>query len=205
MYIEEYLCYSEDSASRVNPISCCLEKFNPRKVCKDQRMSLHHSQSRFSQCIAMSIVGTRWSNANIWQGGLLITPTWSVNLRSSRPEVAQLNTFQTPSFWIPSFDVTHSVCLLPWTNKFGSTCQHSKRSHLLSWVHFAGICLVSPFDGWMASLTQWPWVWVYSGSWWRTGRPGVLWFMGSQRVGHDWATELNWTEYDLRKSQYFIC
>ena len=50
------------------------------------------------------------------------------------------------------------------------------------------------WDGWMASLTQWTWIWVNSGSWWRTGRPGVLRFMGSQRVGHDWATELNWTE-----------
>ena len=49
-------------------------------------------------------------------------------------------------------------------------------------------------DGWMASLTRWTWVWVNSGSWWWTGRPGVLRFMGSQRVGHDWATELNWTE-----------
>ena len=49
------------------------------------------------------------------------------------------------------------------------------------------------WDGWMASLTRWTWVWVDSGSWWWTGRPGVLWFMGSQRVGHDWATELNWT------------
>ena len=50
------------------------------------------------------------------------------------------------------------------------------------------------WDGWMASLTQWTWVWVNSGSWWWPGRPGVLRFMGSQRVGHDWATELNWTE-----------
>ena len=49
------------------------------------------------------------------------------------------------------------------------------------------------WDGWMASLTQWTWVWVNSRSWWRTGRPGVLRFMGSQKVGHDWATELNWT------------
>ena len=47
---------------------------------------------------------------------------------------------------------------------------------------------------WMESLTRWMWVWVNSGSWWWTGRPGVLQFMGSQRVGHDWATELNWTE-----------
>ena len=50
------------------------------------------------------------------------------------------------------------------------------------------------WDGWMASPTQWTWVWVNSRSWWWTGRPGVLQFMGSQRVGHDWATELNWTE-----------
>ena len=50
------------------------------------------------------------------------------------------------------------------------------------------------WDGWMASPTRWTWVWVNSGSWWWTGRPGVLWFMGSPRVGHDWATELNWTE-----------
>ena len=47
------------------------------------------------------------------------------------------------------------------------------------------------WDGWMTSLTWWTWVWVNSGSWWWTGRPDVLRFMGSQRVGHDWATELN--------------
>ena len=46
----------------------------------------------------------------------------------------------------------------------------------------------------MASLTQWTWVWVNSGSLWWTGRPGVLRFMGLQRVRYDWATELNWTE-----------
>ena len=57
------------------------------------------------------------------------------------------------------------------------------------------------WDGWMASLTRWTWVWVNSGSWWWTGRPGVLWFMGSQRVGHDWATELNWWTF-MYKSTY---
>ena len=50
------------------------------------------------------------------------------------------------------------------------------------------------WDNWMASPTQWTWVWVDSGSCWWTGRPGMLRFTGSQRVGHDWATELNWTE-----------
>ena len=47
------------------------------------------------------------------------------------------------------------------------------------------------WDGWMVSPTQWTWVWVNSGSWWWTGRPGVLQFMGSQGVGQDWTTELN--------------
>ena len=49
-------------------------------------------------------------------------------------------------------------------------------------------------DGWMASPTQWMWVWKNSGSWWWTERPGVLRFMGSQIVIHDWTTELNLTE-----------
>ena len=57
-----------------------------------------------------------------------------------------------------------------------------KRGYMCTW------------NGWMASLTRWTWVWVNSGSWWWTGRPGVLQLMGSQRVRHDWATELNWTE-----------
>ena len=49
------------------------------------------------------------------------------------------------------------------------------------------------WDGWMASPTQWTWVWASCRSWGWTGKPGVLQSMGSQRVGHDWATELNWT------------
>ena len=53
------------------------------------------------------------------------------------------------------------------------------------------------WDVWMASLTRWTWVWVNSGSWWWTGRPGVLRFMGSQSVGHDWATALNWKTFLL--------
>ena len=58
------------------------------------------------------------------------------------------------------------------------------------------------WDGWMASPTWWTWVWVNSGSLWWTGRPGVLRFMGSQRVGHDWATELNCTEGFYSFSSY---
>ena len=43
------------------------------------------------------------------------------------------------------------------------------------------------WDGWMVSLTRWTWIWVNSGRWWWTGRPGVLLFMGSHRVRHDWS------------------
>ena len=46
------------------------------------------------------------------------------------------------------------------------------------------------WDGWMTSLTWWTWVWARSGSWWWTGKPGVLQSMGSQRGRHNWATEL---------------
>ena len=51
---------------------------------------------------------------------------------------------------------------------------------------------------WMASPPRWTWVSLNSGSWWWTGRPGVLQFMGSQSVGHNWVTELNWTETKKR-------
>ena len=52
------------------------------------------------------------------------------------------------------------------------------------------------WDGWMASPTWWAWVWVSSGSWWWTGKPGMLQSMGSQRVGHDWVNELSWSPND---------
>ena len=64
-------------------------------------------------------------------------------------------------------------------------------------------------DGCMASLTQWTWVWVDSWNWWWTGMPGVLRLMGLQRVGHNWATELNWTEslingFELPNTYFFF-
>ena len=75
--------------------------------------------------------------------------------------------------------------------------------HVTSWTHWRRLwCLEGlgaggegddrGWDGWIASATQWTWVWVNSGSCWLTGRPGVLQFMKSQRAGHDWETELNW-------------
>ena len=59
---------------------------------------------------------------------------------------------------------------------------------------------------WLDGVTdRWTWVWVNSGSWWWTGRLGMLRFMGSQRVGHNWATELNWIIYVEQKSRECVC
>ena len=56
------------------------------------------------------------------------------------------------------------------------------------------------WNGWLASPTQWTWVWIGFGSWWWTGKPGVLQSMGLQRIGHDWATELT----DWRCKMYWF-
>ena len=58
------------------------------------------------------------------------------------------------------------------------------------------------WDGWMVSLTQWTWVWANSGSWWWTGKPGVMQSMESQRVGHDWVTELEVSS--LKENQKYL-
>ena len=66
------------------------------------------------------------------------------------------------------------------SNTLATRCEELTRLQKLRWA------------GWMASLTQWTWVWVNSRSWQWTGRPSMLQSMGSQRVVHNWATELNW-------------
>ena len=83
------------------------------------------------------------------------------------------------------------------SNTLATWCEeltHWKRSWCWEGLGAGGEGDNRGWDGWMASLTRWTWVWVNSGSCWWTGRPGMLLFMGSQRVGHDWVTELNWTE-----------
>ena len=81
------------------------------------------------------------------------------------------------------------------SNTLATSCKeltHGKRPWCWERLKVGGEGDDRGWDGWMASLTQWTWVWVNSGSWRWTGRPGVLRFMGAQRVGHDWVTELNW-------------
>ena len=89
---------------------------------------------------------------------------------------------ETPMFWPPDVN---------------SWLTHLKRPWSWERLRAGGEGDDSGWDGWMVSLTQWTWVWLNSGSWRWTGRPGMLWFIGSQRIGQDWVTELNWTELQV--------
>ena len=90
------------------------------------------------------------------------------------------------------------------TNTLATWCEdltHLKRPWCWEWLKAGGEGEERGWDDWMASLTQWTWVWVHSESWWWTGRPGVLQSMGWQRIRRDWVTELNWRELkDLWKA-----
>ena len=80
-------------------------------------------------------------------------------------------------------------------NTLGTWCEeltHWKRPWCWERLGAGGKGSNRGWEGWMASSTQWTWVWVNAGRWWWTGRPGMLQSMESQRVGHDWATALNW-------------
>ena len=97
-------------------------------------------------------------------------------------------------------DVEAETPILQYSNTLDTWCEelaHLKRPWCWERLRAGGEGDDREWDGWMASPTQWTWVWVDSRSWWWTGKPGMLRFMGSQRVGHNWVTELNWTETGL--------
>ena len=98
--------------------------------------------------------------------------------------------------------------LMPKLQYLGIWCKeptHLKRLSLWERLKAGGEGNDRGWNGQMVSPTQRTWGWVSSGSWWWTGRPGVLWFMGSQRVWHDWATKLNWTEQFSLESDHSHC
>ena len=102
----------------------------------------------------------------------------------------------SPSYRRSVLGVHWKVWCWSWnSNSLATSCEeltHLKRPWCWERLRAGGEGGDRGWDGWMASLTQWTWVWVGSRSWYWTGRPGVLQLMGLRRVGHDWATELNW-------------
>ena len=80
---------------------------------------------------------------------------------------------------------------------------HRKRPWCWARLKVGGEGDIRGWDGWMASLTRWKWVWVSSESWCRTRKPGMLQSLGSQKVGHDWATDLNTYDMYVRHNTSF--
>ena len=87
---------------------------------------------------------------------------------------------ETPTLWPPDEGLTHC-----------------KRSWCWARLKAGGKGEDRGWNSWMASPTRWTWIWATSRSWWWTGKPDVLQFMGSQRVRHDWVTGLNWLTFLL--------
>ena len=113
----------------------------------------------------------------------------------------------SPSYSRPVLGVHWKDWCWSWnSNTLATSCEeltHWKRPWCWEGLGAGGEGDDRGWDGWVASLTRWTWIWVNSGSWWWTGRPGVLRFMGLQRVGHDRATELNWMTNDV--AHLFMC
>ena len=122
----------------------------------------------------------------LWCWRRLLRVPWTAR-RSSQSIVKQISPGFSLEDWCWSWN---SNTLATWCKEL----THLKRPWYWKRLRAGGEGDDRGWDGWMASPTQWTWVWVDSSSWWWTGRPGVLQSMGLQRVRHDWATELNWTE-----------
>ena len=121
----------------------------------------------------------------LWCWRRLLRVSWTAR----RPNKSILKEI-SPEYW-------KDLCWSWISNTLATWCKeltHWKRPWCLERLKVVGEGDDRGWDGWMASPTQWTWVWVSSGRWWRTGKPGILQSMGSQRVRHcDW-TELFWTE-----------
>ena len=89
---------------------------------------------------------------------------------------------------------TDAIAEIPIFGHLMGRSTYWKRPTCWEWLKAGGEGDDRGWHGWMASPTQWTWVWASSKRWWWTGKTGVMQSTGLQRVGHDWATELNWTE-----------
>ena len=122
----------------------------------------------------------------LWSWGRLLRVLWTAR-RSNQSILKEISPEYSLEGWCWSWNSNTSA---PWCEEL----THWKRPWCGERLKAGGEGDDRGWDGWMASLPRWTWVWVNSRSWWWTARPGVLQSMGSQRVGHDWATEMSWTE-----------
>ena len=118
----------------------------------------------------------------LWCWGRLLRVPWTAR-RSNQPIPKEISLWKDWGYSWNSYTLATSC----------EELTHWKRLWCLEGLGAGGEGGDRGWDGWMAPPTQWTWVWANSRSWWWTGRPGVLQFMGSQ-IRHNWATEQNWTE-----------
>ena len=117
----------------------------------------------------------------LWWGRRHLKVPWTA--RRSNQSILRKSILNIHWFWSWSSNTLATWCEEP---------PHWKRLQCWERLKAGGEGGNRGWDGWMASPTRWTWVWASSGIWWWTGKPGMLQSMGSQRVRHDWATELNW-------------
>ena len=130
-----------------------------------------------------------WAPKNWWLWTVVLEKTLESPLDCKEMQIVHPKRNQ-PWIFIGNTDAEAEALILcpPWCEEL----THWKKPWCWERLKAQGKGDNREWDGWMASLTRWTWVWVSSGSRWWTAKPGILQSMGSQRVRHNWATELNW-------------
>ena len=186
--------------------ACSLEEklYQPKQHIKKQRYYFANKSSSIqSYCFSSSHVQTcmldhkeSWAPKN-WCFWILVLGT-TLESPLDRKEIQQVSPKGSQS-WISigrtEAEMLHLECWSWNYNTLDTWCKeltHCKRPWYQERLKAGGEGDNWGWDCWMASLTWWTWIWGSSGSWWWTGKPGMLQSMGLQRVRHDWATELNW-------------
>ena len=189
--------------------ACTLEKSYdpPRQHIKKQR---HYFANKGLSCQSYG-----FSNSHVWMWELDYKESWAPKSWCFWIVVSKEKTLESPLdfkeikpvnpkgnqswlFWMNTGRTEYwkDWCWSGSSNTLATWCEeltHWKRPWCWERLKAGGEGDDRGWAAWMASLTRWTWVWASFGSCWWTGKPGVLW-SSTQRVGHDWATELNWTE-----------
>ena len=157
----------------------------PTKVCLVKAMVFPVIMHRCESWIIKKSVHQRIDAFELWCWRRLLRVPWTAR-RSNQSILNEISPEYSLEYWCWSWN---SNTLATWCEEL----THWKRLWCWEGLKAGGEGDDRGWDGWMASPTQWSWVWVSSRSLWWTGKPGMLQSMGSQRVGHVWATDLNWT------------
>ena len=126
----------------------------------------------------------------LWCWRRLLRVPWTAR-RSNQPILKEVSPEYSSEGWMLKLKHQYFSHLMWRTDSFGEKTQCWER------LKAGGEGDDRGWDGWMASPTHWTWIWVSSGSWWWTEKPGILQTKGSQRVRHFCATELNWTDKQI--------